>query len=250
MEEERKSLLYKIGPLFSFLLNPRLLYLLSIGLSIYLVYTNHQKATLLREEYSAVDIQGTFLDRDIHQINFFVWSGLNQIKRKMQGLSSVEVWSVNTERRRYVINASASSTTSNYAELAGDTLLIKNPVGTIIKRLYRIQSFGCNACRSGIQPTYANFAANFRLVRLVQQERDQFVADLDRLRACAMINLQNIPVGENSNQVIADAPLALSLDNTSFYYVTSTAYGVLQSNGVLETTVVYDEIPFSFCGAF
>lgn len=245
----RLAILYKIGPLFSFFLNPRLLYLISIALSVYLVYKNHELATSLRDEYASLDIQGTFIDRDIHQVNFFVWSGLNQIKRKLQGLSSIETWSLNTDRNRYVIGASASSVTSNYAEIAGDTLFIKNPAGTIIKRLYRIESFGCNACRGGMEPTYSNFAQNFRLVRVVQSERANFVRDLDRLRACAMLNLQNLPVGENSNQIIADGPLALAVDNTRFYYITPTAYGMLISNGVLETTVVYNEIPYAFCGA-
>lgn len=241
------SILYKLGPVFSFFLNPRLLYLISISLSIYLAYTNHEEALRLRDEYEQLNIQGTFIDRDIHQVNFFVWSGLNQIKRKQQGLSTVETWSLDASRNRYVINASASSVTANYAELVGDTLVIKSPGGLIVKRLYRVESFGCNV--AGIKPTYANFAQNFTLARLTETDRPQFVDDLDRLRACAMSNLQNIPVGEGSNQIIAAGPLAIALDNTAFYHITSTAYGMLLSNGVLETVVTYDQIPYAFSGA-
>ena len=246
---DKFSIVYKLGPFFSVIHDPRLLFVLSIGLSLYLLKKNHDAAVKQRDEYELLDIQGAFIDRDIHQVNFFVWNGLSQMKRKLQGLSSEETWSLNTERGRFVINDSSSSVIANYAEYTGGVVLIKNPAGAIVKRLYRIDSFGCNACSAGITPTYSNFVANYNLARVVESERPLFVADLDRLRACALHNLSLIPVGVGSNTIIASAPLAISKDKTNFYYIPSTNYGMLLSNGVLETQVTYDKIPYAFCGS-
>jgi hypothetical protein len=212
---------------------------------------NDKLAEQKRQEYESIDIQGTFLDPDIHQMNFFVWSGLNQIKRKRQGISTVESWTLDTSRSRYVINASASSLTSNYAQLAGSTLLIKNPAGTIIKRLYKVEGHGCIACKDArtMNPTFSNFAQNYTLAKIVQSDRSIFISELDTLRACAMYKLESIPVGENSNILISEAPLAIAKDGSNFFYVPSTNYGVLLSNGILEMQVMYDQIPYSFCGS-
>jgi hypothetical protein len=246
---DKFSIIYKIGPLFSFIHDPRLLFLLSIGLSIYVFLNNHKEAVKQRDDYELLDIQGSFIDRDIHQVNFFVWNGLNQIKRKLQGLSGEETWSLNLERGRFVINDNASSVISNYAEYTGNAVVIKNPSGAVLKTLYRIESFGCNACGSGLVPTYSNFAANFTLARITLADKPKFVNDLDRLRACAMNNIAAIPVGVTSNSIIAEAPLAIAKDNTRFYYIPPTNYGMLLSNGVLELSVTYDQIPYAFCGA-
>jgi hypothetical protein len=94
--------LYRLAPLFAVIFNPTLLYLLSVGLSLYLVYQNHKSATEEREKYEGLNIQGAYLDRDIHQISFIVWSGMNQLKRKSQGVSTIETWTVNFSRNRFV----------------------------------------------------------------------------------------------------------------------------------------------------
>jgi hypothetical protein len=243
--------LYRLAPLFAVIFNPTLLYLLSVGLSLYLVYQNHKSATEDREKYEGLNIQGAYLDRDIHQISFIVWSGMNQLKRKSQGVSTIETWTVDFSRNRFVINANADSVTANYAERVGDILVIKNPVGTIIKRLYLTIPFDCLACKdsSSIAPTYNNFATNYTLARVVESERDQFAADLDRLRACAIHNFQSIPVGEDSNTLLAGSAFAISKSSDCFYYIPPTQLGILLSNGVLETSVTYSEIPYAFCGS-
>jgi hypothetical protein len=245
------SVLYKLSPVFAFCLNPRFLFFLSIAISVYLVFKNNETADILRLQYEGMDIQGAFIDPDIHQVNFFVWSGLNQVKRKTQGLSSVETWSVDFSRQRFVINASIGTVSANYAERAGNTLLIKNPIGTILKRLDLVTPFDCLACKdaSVSHPTYSNFAQNYTLARVVESERDQFAADLDRFRACAIYNLQSLPVGINSNNLLAGSALALSKGENCFYYVPPTQLGILLSNGVLEVSVTYNQIPYAFCGS-
>jgi hypothetical protein len=245
------AILYRYAPLFSFLFNPTFLYLLSVGLSLYLVIRNHQSAVSQRDQYESLNIQGAYLDRDIHQISFIVWSGMSQLKRKSQGVATVDTWTVDFSRNRFVINASANSVTANYAERAGDILLIKNPVGTVIKRLYLMVPFDCLACKdsSSIAPTYNNFAANYTLARVVESERDLFAADLDRLRACAIHKFESIPVGEDSNSLLAGSAFAISKSSSCFYYIPPPEPGILLSNGVIETTVTYSEIPYAFCGS-
>jgi hypothetical protein len=135
--------------------------------------------------------------------------------------------------------------------LAGTTLLIKNPAGTVIKRLYRVEGHGCMACRDArtMNPTYSNFVQNYTLAKVAESERNLFISELDTLRACAMYKLESLPVGENSNVLIAQSPLAIAKDGSNFFYVPSTNYGVLLSNGVLEMEVMYDQLPYSFCGS-
>jgi hypothetical protein len=248
----------------TFILDPKLWYLVSISLSLILVILNHRSAASARDQYSMIDIQGTYIDPDIHQMNFFVWSGFNQVKRRQQGLAGVESWSLDKSRKRYVINDGWNSTTANYAERVSDTIVIKNPAGTVIKRLYKVLPFSCVQCKlsdaeslmnniipdsNKVFPTYANFNNKYSLVRLAESERDLMIADLDRLRACARFRHDMIPVGADSNALIADSPLAVAKDGQTFYYIPPTNYSILLSNGVLEQQVTYDTIPYAFCGS-
>lgn len=248
----------------SFALDPKLWYFISISLTLLLLVLNHRKAVADREQYSLIDIQGTYIEPDLHQMNFFIWNGFNQIKRRQQGLAGVESWTLDAARKRYVINDSAGSTIANYAERAADTIVIKSPSGTVIKRLFKVTPYSCAQCNltdaeslmnniipdsSKVFPTYANFNNKYSLVRLVESERDLMIADLDRLRACARFRYDQIPVGADSNSLIAGSPLAVAKDGLTFYYVSPTSYSVLLSNGVLEQQVTYGTIPYAFCGA-
>jgi hypothetical protein len=229
--------------------NPLLLYIVSIVLSILVVVGNERSAASLRDDFDKLDIHGSYLDRDLHQINFFIWTGTNQIKRKSQGIATTETWTIDPARDRYMINAGAGSTRANYAERSGDVIIIKNPVGAILKRLYKVTPFICTSCKDADRnhPTYSNFSRDYHLVKVT--DKTQFIADLDQLRACAIYNFQTIPIGKDSNKLLSEAPFAVAKDNSCFYYVPPTQFGVLQSNGVPLTQIAYQTLPRAFCGA-
>jgi len=227
---------------------------------IYQAYTTYNDAKIKADQIGKLNIRGKYIDSSIHQLNILEWNDVTTVKRIAQGTATSEIWTLDQPNNRYIIK---SYTPYHYAyyDPATYIVLIKDSSGVLLTTLTRaINSFQdpdtsstlvCSACSTSSinYPTYSNFATLYRLVKLNLNDQPAFISNLDVLRECAMFHIDLIPVGPNSNTLLANSYFAVPLDNACFFYVPPVNYSFLKSNGIIESEIALGNLPPAFCGS-